>query len=261
MYDFVIVGAGSAGCVLANRLTEDPDVTVCLVEAGPPDTADAVHIPAMFGSLFRTQHDWDYATHHEVHCDRRRVYLPRGKGLGGSSSINAMVYIRGNRADYDGWGVEGWGWDDLLPYFLHAEDNERGASEWHGTGGPLAVSDGRSRNPISLAAVQAAIQAGHPHNPDFNGPQQDGFGEYQVTCRDGRRCSASVAYLHPALERPNLTVETFLLAHRVLFEGGRAVGVQAQRLAETIELRAEREVILAGGTYNSPQLLMLSGVG
>src|SRR3954466_12365477 len=187
MYDYVIVGAGSAGCVLASRLSEDPDVKVCLVEAGPPDTADNIHIPAMMAQLFRSQHDWDYATHHERGLDRRRVYLPRGRTLGGSSSINAMIYIRGTRADYDGWGADGWGWDDLLPYFLKAEDNERGASELHGAGGPLCASESRSNNPMCRAWVEAAIQAGLPRNDDFNGASQDGVGCYQVTQRGGMR--------------------------------------------------------------------------
>jgi choline dehydrogenase len=261
MYDYVIVGAGSAGCVLAARLTEDPDVKVCLVEAGPPDVSDNIHIPAMMAQLFRSQHDWDYATHHEPALDRRRVYLPRGKGLGGSSSINAMIYIRGNRADYDGWDVDGWRFDDLLPYFLRSEDNERGASEWHGAGGPLSVSENRSKNVIAEAMLEAALQSGRSANDDFNGAEQDGWGFYQVTQRGGRRCSAAVAYLHPALARPNLTVETHLQVSRVVFDGTRAVGVEAQRLGETLDIRAAREVILAAGAYNSPQLLQLSGVG
>jgi choline dehydrogenase len=264
MADYVIVGAGSAGCVLAARLSEDPDVTVTLVEAGPPDAADNIHIPAAFGKLFRTQYDWDYATHHEPGCDRRRIYLPRGKTLGGSSSMNAMIYIRGNRADYDGWrdaGCAGWGYDDLLPYFLRAEDNERGASELHGAGGPLRVSENRSRNPMTLAWVEAGVAAGHARNEDFNGPAQDGVGIYQLTQRDGQRCSTAVAYLHPAMTRPNLTVETRMQAHAITFEGTRAVGITGERFGEPVELRAEREVILCAGAYNSPQLLMLSGVG
>ncbi len=264
MYDYVIVGAGSAGCVLAARLSEDPDVSVALIEAGPPDTVENVHVPVAFSALFRTQVDWDYSTAAEPHADRRRIYLPRGKTLGGSSSTNAMVYIRGNRADYDAWrenGCEGWGYDDLLPYFIRAEDNERGASALHGSGGPLSVCENRSRNPISDAFLEACAQAGLPANEDFNGDHQDGFGYYQVTQRDGRRCSAAVAYLHPAMSRPNLTVETYMQVHRVLFEDGRAVAVQAARLGELHELRAAREVILCGGAYNSPQLLMLSGVG
>ena len=264
MPDYIVVGAGSAGCVLAARLTEDPDVTVTLIEAGPPDTKDNIHIPAQFGALYRTDVDWDYATAHEAHCDRRRVYLPRGKTLGGSSSINAMIYIRGAREDYDEWaanGATGWGHADLLPYFKRAEDNERGADAHHGAGGPLSVSEWRSRNEMSLAYLEAAAACGHPSNPDFNGARQDGVGAYQLTCRDGRRWSTAMAYLHPVEERPNLTIETHLQVHRVLFEGGRAVGVAGERLSEPIELRADREVILAAGAYNTPQLLMLSGLG
>ena len=264
MHDYVIVGAGSAGCVLAARLTEDADVSVLLIEAGPPDTIDNVHVPLAFSQLMRTQVDWDYFTALEPYVDRRRIYLPRGRTLGGTSSINAMIYIRGNRADYDEWrdnGCEGWGFDDLLPYFKRAEDNERGASELHGAGGPLSVSDGRSRNPIIDAFLEAAAAAGHRSNDDFNGPEQDGFGRYQLTQRDGKRCSTAVAYLHPAMGRPNLEVRTYTQVHSILFEDGRAVGVEAARLGELEQLRAEREVILCGGTYNSPQLLMLSGVG
>ena len=264
MYDYVIVGAGSAGCVLAARLSEDPDLSVLLIEAGPPDTIENIHVPVAFPALFRTQVDWDYSTTAEPFVDRRRIYLPRGKTLGGSSSINAMVYIRGNRADYDGWrdqGCDGWGYDDLLPYFKRAEDNERGASALHGAGGPLSVSEDRAPNPITDAFLEACAQAGLPANEDFNGAEQDGFGRYQRTQREGRRCSAAVAYLHPAMDRPNLTVETYMQVHRVIFEGERAVGVQGARLGELHELRAEREVIVCGGTYNSPHLLMLSGVG
>jgi choline dehydrogenase len=187
--------------------------------------------------------------------------LPRGKVLGGSSSVNAMVYIRGNRADYDSWGAPGWSWDDLFPYFLKAEDNERGASEWHGVGGPLPVSDQRSGNVITPAFVDAGAEAGLDRNEDFNGAEQDGVGMYQVTQRGGLRASAAVAYLHPAMERPNLTVMPYMQVERLLFEGTRAVGVEASRLGEVQQLRAEREVILCGGAYNSPQLLMLSGVG
>jgi choline dehydrogenase-like flavoprotein len=264
MHDYVIVGAGSAGCVLAARLTEDPDVSVLLIEAGPPDTVENIHVPVAFSQLMRTQVDWDYSTGLEPYVDRRRIYLPRGRTLGGSSSINAMIYIRGNRADYDEWrdgGCEGWGYDDLLPYFKRSEDNERGASELHGAGGPLAVSDGRSRNPIMDAFLEAVAAAGHPANEDFNGEVQEGFGRYQLNQRDGKRCSAAVAYLHPAMERPNLEVRTYTQVHRLLFENGRAVGVEAARLGELEQLRAEREVILCGGAYNSPQVLMLSGIG
>ena len=264
MYDYIIVGAGSAGCVLAARLSEDPDVSVLLVEAGPPDTLDNIHIPLGVTALGSSAVDWDYSTACEPHCDGRRIWLPRGRTLGGSSSINAMVYIRGNAADYDGWrdaGCAGWGFDDLLPYFKRTEDNERGASEWHGAGGPLSVSEGRSSNPMMESFLDACEQAGMTRNDDFNGPEQDGVGHYQLTQRDGRRCSASVAYLHPAMERPNLTVETNLQIERVVFEGMRAVGVEGTRAGELLRFEAEREVILSGGSYNSPQLLMLSGIG
>ncbi len=261
MYDYVIVGAGSAGCVLAARLSEDPDVSVCLVEAGPADDSDNIHIPAFFGENFRTRFDWDYDSHEEPFLDRRRIYLPRGRVLGGTSSINAMLYLRGNKVDYDGWGRRGWSYDELLPYFKRSEDNERGESEYHGAGGPLTVSDGRSNNPMTTALVEAALQAGHPSNDDFNGPAQDGFGFFQVTQRDGRRCSTARAFLHPAWDRPNLTVETSLQVHRVLLDNGRATGVTGMRHDQEITISAGREVILCSGAYNSPQLLMLSGIG
>jgi choline dehydrogenase len=264
MYDYIIVGAGSAGCVLAARLSEDPDVSVLLVEAGPPDTLDNIHIPLGVTALGSSAVDWDYSTACEPHCNGRRIWLPRGRTLGGSSSTNAMVYIRGNAADYDGWrdgGCSGWGFEDLLPYFKRSEDNERGASEWHGTGGPLAVSEGRHPNPMTEAFLAACEQQGLPRNADFNGAEQEGVGHYQLTQRDGRRCSTAVAYLHPAMERPNLTVETNLQVERVVLDGSRAVGVEGRRGGELRRFDAEREVILSGGTYNSPQLLMLSGIG
>jgi choline dehydrogenase len=263
-YDYVIVGAGSAGCVLAARLTEDPDVSVLLVEAGPPDVKENIHVPAVFGSLFKTDVDWDYATAPEDGCNGRQMFLPRGKTLGGSSSINAMVYIRGARQDYDAWrdaGHEGWGYDDMLPLFKRSEDNERGESEYHGSGGPLSVSDSRSRNPMSEAWVEAAVETGLKVNDDFNGAHQDGVGLYQVTQRGGMRCSTAAAFLRPALERGNLALETGLHVHRLLIERGRALGVAGERFGEPFEALAEREVLLCAGTYNSPQLLMLSGVG
>jgi choline dehydrogenase len=261
MFDYVIVGAGSAGCALASRLSENPDITVCLVEAGPADTDDNLHVPLAGAKMFRSHVDWDYDTHDEPFCDGRRIYLPRGRVLGGTSAINGMVYIRGNPADYDDWQQPGWSYRELLPYFLRSEDNERGASNYHGTGGPLSVSDSRSNNPMSAAFVEAAIQAGFDANEDFNGQIQDGFGQYQLTQRDGRRCSSAVAYLHPVMSRPNLTVETHLEVHRVTFEHGRATGIIGRRLGERIELRAHREVILAAGAYNTPHLLLLSGIG
>jgi choline dehydrogenase len=212
----------------------------------------------------RTDKDWDYGSGYEPHCNGRRLYLPRGRVLGGSSSINLMVYIRGNWRDYDEWrdlGCDGWGWQEILPYFKRAEDNERGGNEFHGSGGPLRVSDGRSRNPIAHAFVDAAIAHGLPCREDFNELEQDGTGWYQVTQRDGRRASSASSYLHPVADRANLHVRTHVQVLRVLFDGTRAVGVRGVRAGELVEFRAEREVILSAGAYGSPQLLMLSGVG
>jgi choline dehydrogenase-like flavoprotein len=263
-FDYVIVGAGSAGCVLAARLTEDPDVRVCLIEAGPPDSAEELHLPAGVLAVGQSKYDWGLLSDPEPGLGGRQRHLPRGRTLGGSSSVNAMVYIRGNRADYDGWaalGFDGWGFDDVLPYFLRAEDNERGASEWHGAGGPLAVSENRSRYETCAAFIEAAQQAGLPANHDFNGAAQDGVGWYQVTQRGAMRCSAAVAYLHPALGRPNLTLETSAHVTRLLLDGGRAIGVEVDQRDELREIRAEREVIVSAGAYQSPQILLLSGIG
>ncbi|MFF4378310.1 GMC family oxidoreductase [Kitasatospora sp. NPDC001547] len=264
MYDYVIVGAGSAGCVLAARLSEDPEVRVALIEAGGPDTAQEIHIPAAFPQLFKSGLDWDLDTDPEPGLGGRRAYLPRGKVFGGCSSTNAMIYIRGSRADYDGWaaaGATGWSYDEVLPYFKRAEDNERGQDDFHGAGGPLTVSDGRSGHPLSSLFVQAAQQAGYKANDDFNGEDQFGVGRYQLTQRGGLRCSAAVAYLHPALDRPNLTVLPSVLARRVVIENGRAAGVEVDRGGAVEVVRAEREVILSAGAYESPKLLMLSGIG
>ncbi|MGM0699619.1 MAG: GMC family oxidoreductase [Actinomycetota bacterium] len=264
MYDYIVVGAGSAGCVLAARLSEDPDVKVALIEAGAADTADEIHIPAAFSTLFKSQWDWDLDTEPEPELHRRRAYLPRGKMLGGSSSMNAMIYIRGNRADYDQWaadGATGWSYDDVLPYFRKAESNERGADDFHGADGPLTVSESRSMNPLCDAWVDGAVEAGLDHNEDFNSGEQLGVGRFQVTQRDGMRCSTAVAYLHPVAERKNLTVITDAHARKVLIEGSRAVGVEIERYGEIEQIRANREVVLSAGAYGSAHLLLLSGVG
>lgn len=264
MYDYIIVGAGSAGCVLAARLSEDENTCVLLIEAGPADDAQEIHVPAAFSKLFQTKYDWSYLSACEPGLDGRRRFLPRGRMLGGSSSMNAMIYIRGNRRDYDAWaaaGAEQWSWDDVLPYFLRAEDFRGKKSPWHGTGGPLTVSEGRSRHPLMAAYVAAAQEAGHAFTADFNGPEQDGVGYYHLTQRDGMRCSTAVAYLRPALARPNLEVLTGARCTRILFDGERASGVELERGGELQQWHAEREVVLSAGAYNSPQLLMLSGIG
>src|ERR1700752_284235 len=261
MYDYVIAGAGSAGCVLASRLSENPDFPVLLLEAGPTDTADEIRIPAAVNLLFQSAYDWNYQTVPQDRAGGRSIYWPRGKVLGGSSSINAMIYMRGNRYDFQTWrdeyGCTGWGYEDLMPYFRRAEDNSRGASAYHGTGGPLTVSDLRYKSPACEAFIGAAREQGARANTDFNGARQDGVGWYQVTQRKGRRCSAAGAYLHPAMSRPNLTVLTDALVTKVLIEGGRATGVTYLRHGQAEPAHAEGEVIVAAGAVNTPQLLML----
>jgi len=265
VYDYVIVGAGSAGCVLACRLTEDPDTRVLLLEAGPPDSADEIRIPAAINLLFQTQYDWDFHTEPQEQAGGRSVYWPRGRTLGGSSSINAMIYMRGNRLDYDTWrddyGCAGWGYPDIVPYFLRAESNSRGASAYHGAAGPLSVQDLTHKSTLTKAFVAATRECGLPANEDFNGPAQDGTGFYQVTQRDGRRWSAADGYLRPALSRPNLTVQTDALATGIVVEGDRATGVRYLRRGVEELARAEGEVILSAGTIGSPHLLLLSGIG
>ena len=263
-YDYIIVGAGSAGCVLAHRLTEDASVQVLLLEAGGPDTAQEIHIPAAFAKTFKTADDWDYTSVPQPHADGRALYLPRGKVLGGCSSVNAMIYIRGHRADYDGWaalGCTGWDYDSVLPYFKKAETNERGASVYHGASGPLHVQDLRTVHPLTRAFVRAGVQAGLPLNPDFNGARQEGVGVTQVTQQRGARCSTAAAYLAPVRDRANLTVITHAQATRVLLEGRQATGIVYRQGGAEHTAKARCEVLLAGGTYNSPQLLMLSGIG
>jgi choline dehydrogenase len=265
MYDYIIVGAGSAGCVLANRLTEDPATSVLVLEAGSTDeTVPDIHDPTKAFTLVHTGVDWAYSTEEEPYLNHRKIDWPRGKALGGSSSINYMVYVRGHRHGFDHWralGNEGWSYADVLPYFKKAENRERGASAYHGVGGPLNVFDPPAINPLTSAFIEAGVELGWPHNDDANGASQDGFGTFQHTIRDGKRHSTAVGYLHPVMSRPNLTVWTEALATRVLFEGTRAIGVAYLRDGSDQQVRAKKEVILSGGAINSPQLLMLSGVG
>jgi choline dehydrogenase len=263
-YDYIIVGAGSAGCTLAGRLSEDPSIRVLLLEAGTAKEPLLSRIPAGFSKLFRSRHDWAYETEPEPECAGRRLFLPRGKMLGGSSAINAMIYIRGNPLDYDGWaasGARGWAYADVLPFFCKAEDQARGAMAGHGVGGPLRVEDLRTVNPMSHAFVAACNELGIPKNDDFNSGVQDGAGLYQVTQRGGRRWSAANAYLFPALGRANLVVRRGVLATRVVVEKSRAHAVEYVEGGRKKAATARREIVVAGGAFGSPQLLQLSGIG
>jgi choline dehydrogenase len=265
VFDYVIVGAGSAGCVLANRLTASGKYSVLLLEAGPKDRNIWIHVPLGYGKLFKEKTvNWMYETEPEPGLDGRKVFQPRGKVLGGSSSINGLLYVRGQHEDYDRWrqlGNAGWGYDDVLPYFKKAEDQQRGGDEFHGTGGPLPVSDSRHPDPLSDAFIAAAVETGLPFNADFNGATQEGVGMFQTTTRNGRRASTAVAYLRPALKSGRLCVETEAHAQRILFEGRRAVGVAYKQNGVLHTARASKEVLVSSGAYNSPQLLQLSGIG
>jgi choline dehydrogenase len=264
-FDYIVVGAGSAGCVLASRLSESGRHSVLLLEAGPKDSHIWIHIPLGYGKLFKEKTvNWMYQTEPEPGLDGRSVFQPRGKVLGGSSSINGLLYVRGQHEDYDRWrqrGNVGWGYQDVLPYFKKAEHQQRGANEYHGEGGPLSVSDWRHDDPLSEAFVKAAVETGIPYNPDFNGATQEGAGFFQTTTRRGRRASSAFSYLRPAKGRGNLCVETDALAQRLIFEGRRARAVEFRQRGTVRTARARKEILVSSGAYNSPQLLQLSGVG
>src|SRR5213080_539730 len=264
MYDYIIVGAGSAGCVLANRLTENLETSVLILEAGGNDDLPAIHDATAAPSLLQTAVDWAYFTEEEPHLKHRKIYHPRGKVLGGSSSTNFMTYARGNQHDYDDWqelGNKGWSYADVLPYFKKAENWESGTSDYRGVGGPINVTDPSSINPLTEAFIEAGVELGWPRNNDYNGASQGGFGFHQSTVHHGKRSSTADGYLHPAENRPNLVVWMNTLVTRVLFEGTRAVGIAYLKDGKEQQERVNKEVILSGGVFNSPQTLLLSGVG
>lgn len=263
-YDYIVIGAGSAGCVVANRLTEHSDTTVLLLEAGNPDTKPEIDIPSEFMSLLGSEVDWAYFSEPEPYLNDRKMFCPRGKVLGGSSSINFMMYIRGNHYDYDHWealGNPGWSYQDVLPYFKKSEHQQRGASEYHGIDGELSVTDIISPAEVSQRFIDACLAMGYARNPDFNAMQQEGVGPYQLTVKDGKRHSTAAAFLLPILQRPNLTITTGALVTRLLFEETRAIGVEYLHEGTLHQVRVNQEVILSAGAFDSPKLLLLSGIG
>lgn len=264
-YDYIVIGAGSAGCVLANRLSADPDNKVLLIEAGGKDRHPLVRLPMLMGKLMHSRiYNWSYETEPEPELDNRNIYWPRGKALGGTSTINGMIYVRGNAADYDRWaqmGNPGWSYAEVLPYFRKSEAHVERRDDFHGENGPLTVCRARGTSPLFERFIEAGVEAGYARNDDFNGAEQDGFGRYDFTIRDGKRWSTSRAFLRPVLDRPNLTVATHALSRRIVVENGRAIAVEYEQGGEIRHARTAREIVLSAGAVNSPQLLMVSGIG